>query len=174
MKCPFCGFKNLAGTDDCEKCGEDLTAYDGVHPHDRLEKSMDTDSLEAFLISPPILVNPDTPVQDVIKQLATQNRCVLVMEGEHLVGIVTERDVLFKAMELKKDFKKIPVSQIMTRNPVTLGPTDKIAFAVNKMAVGGYRHIPIMEGERPRGVISVRDIVSYLAEMFPGALSLHR
>src|SRR5262245_58066810 len=103
MKCPFCGAKNLAGADDCEKCGEDLTAFDGVHPHDRLEKSMDLDTLAEFRLSPPILVPLDTPLQEIAERLAKENRCVLVMEKERLVGIVTERDLLFKATGLKKD-----------------------------------------------------------------------
>jgi Predicted signal-transduction protein containing cAMP-binding and CBS domains len=174
MKCPFCGFKNLEGDDNCEKCGEDLAALDGVHPHDRLEKSMDRDSLRVFKLSPPILVAPDTPLQTVVEKLAQENRCVLVMERERLVGIVTERDVLFKTAELKKDLSKIPVSQIMTRDPVTLAPSDRIAYAVNKMSIGGYRHIPLVENGRPLGVVNVRDIVAYLAEMFPGLTGIHR
>lgn len=167
MKCPFCGYKNLEGIDDCEKCGEDLTGFDGVHPHDRLEKSMDVDALSQFHLSAPQLVAPETPVQEVVEKLARENRCVLVMNENKLVGIVTERDVLFKVAGVKKDLKKIPVSEVMTPNPETLGPSDRIAFAVNKMSIGGFRHIPIVKDGRPLGVVSVRDIVAYLAQMFP-------
>jgi CBS domain-containing protein len=173
MKCPFCGYKNLPGTDNCEKCNEDLSALDGVHPHNRLEKSIMKDSLEEFKMSPPIFVDPQTPLQEVVEKLARENRCVLVMDGNHLVGIVTERDILFKAMEKKKDFSKIPVTEIMTPNPETLVSSDKIAYALNKMAIGGYRHIPIMEEGKPKGVVSARDIISYLGEMFPGLVGIH-
>jgi len=52
----------------------------------------------------------------------------------------------------------------MTPEPVTLELNDKIAFALHKMHVGGYRHLPIMDGGKLVGVISIRDILSYVTE----------
>jgi CBS domain-containing protein len=52
----------------------------------------------------------------------------------------------------------------MTANPVTLEANDKIAFALQKMDVGGYRHIPILFNGKLAGVISIRDILRYLTE----------
>ena len=60
-----------------------------------------------------------------------------------------------------------PDGPVMTRNPETLEPDNSIAFALNKMSVGGYRHIPIVEGDKPIGVLSVRDVVDFLVDLFP-------
>jgi len=167
MKCPFCGYANIQGEAECDKCGEDLTSFDGVKRPDRLEKSLTKDPISTLNTSDFARVTPDTPVKQVAEQLALSNRAILVMEGETLVAIVTERDVLFKFIGHHKSLEKTPVSEIMTRNPETLHPTDKLAVALNKMSIGGFRHIPICDQGVPKGVLGARDILSYLAEMFP-------
>ncbi|MCE9623884.1 MAG: CBS domain-containing protein [Deltaproteobacteria bacterium] len=173
MKCPFCGSENIAGSDDCDDCGEDLTAFDGVRPSTRLEKSIAKDALSTLPGSAPICLGPDTKLRAVADQLALENRSVLIVDAGKLVGIVTERDLLFKVMGKVQDWETIPVSQIMTRNPDTLEFGDKIAYALHKMALGGFRHIPILHEGRPERVVSVRDILEYLAEMFPNAVGIH-
>jgi len=174
MKCPFCGYENIAGSDDCEDCGEDLTAFDGVRPTTRLEKSLVKDDLSKLPSSLPAMVSLDTPLREVAEHLATHNRNVLVMDGDKLAGIVTERDMLFKVLGSGKDWEQTPVSQIMTPNPDTLQFSDKIAYALHKMALGGFRHIPIVSGSRAERVVSVRDVLEYLAEMFPNAVGIHQ
>ena len=173
MKCPFCNHENIAGTDDCEACGEDLTAFDGVRPSGRLEKSIVKDDLRRLPSSAPILVSQDSTLRDVVRHLAGENRSVLVMDGERLSGIVTERDILFKVMNAGPHWESLPVSQIMTADPETLEYDDKIAYALHKMSLGGFRHIPILAGGRPERMVSVRDILEYLAEMFPDAVGIH-
>jgi CBS domain-containing protein len=55
----------------------------------------------------------------------------------------------------------------MTANLETLGPGDDIRFAINKMAVGGFRHVPIVDGDgKPVGVIRVRDVIDHMAKVF--------
>ncbi len=167
MKCPFCGFNNLAGEDLCEHCGESLTNFEGARPRDRLEKSIVKDAIEKIETPGMATVAPNASVKEVVEQLARHNRCILVTEGDQLVGIVTERDVLFKFMGSAKNAETTPVSQIMTAKPETLEPSDKIALALNKMTIGGFRHIPITRQGVPQGVVSVRDVIGYLADMFP-------
>lgn len=174
MKCPFCNHENIAGSDACEDCGEDLTAFDGVRPSGRLEKSLVKDNLRTLPSKAPALVAPDTPLKDVVDHLGPENRCVLVMDGEKLVGIVTERDLLFKVMNSGPGWEVLPVSRIMTPDPESLEYEDKIAYALHKMSLGGFRHIPILAGGRPERVVSVRDILEYLAEMFPDAVGIHQ
>lgn len=67
----------------------------------------------------------------------------------------------------RADSHTVPVKSVMTPNPETLEPEDSIAFALNKMSVGGYRHIPIVDGAKPVGVLSVRDVVDFLVDLFP-------
>jgi CBS domain-containing protein len=170
MKCPFCGYKNISGVDSCESCGEDLTAFDGIRPQDSFERSLVKDTVGPIAKCDPLIVSPSTPIKEVAQELNRDNRCGLIVEREKLVGIVTIRDILQKALLKDMDLSKTPVAEIMTPNPETLNPEDKIALALNKMAIGGYRHIPIIRGKNNYGVISVRDIIGYLAEMFPDAL----
>lgn len=95
--------------------------------------------------------------------------CVLVTEGDRLVGIITERDILRKVVgQLDLDS---PVERIMTTNPETVGMDDGIAYVLNKMHVGGYRHIPVLDRQgRPVGVVSMRDFVKFIVSLFPAAV----
>lgn len=93
---------------------------------------------------------------------------ILVTEGERLVGIFTERDVLRKIAGHGLDFNQIFIGDYMTRDPETLGAGSKVAYALNMMVVGGFRHVPLVDKEhRPVGMISVRDIVEFIVELFP-------
>jgi CBS domain-containing protein len=94
--------------------------------------------------------------------------CLLVEDGGKLIGIFTERDILTKLVGTGYDPGKVSVDGVMTRNPETLTPEDPIAFALQLMSVGGFRHVPLVDSEgRPVGILSVKDIVDYLAEHFP-------
>jgi CBS domain-containing protein len=94
--------------------------------------------------------------------------CVLVEQGGKLVGIFTERDILTKLVGTGYDPAKVLVDGVMTRDPETLTLDDPIAFAMQLMNVGGFRHVPLVDDERrPVGILSVKDIVDYLVEHFP-------
>ena len=115
----------------------------------------------------PILISPQASVADAVKSMNDHHTgCVLVGVDGQLVGIFTERDVLTKDF-FRVDSHTVAVETVMTREPETLEPSNSIAFALNKMSVGGYRHIPIVEDGRPVGVLSVRDVVDFLVELFP-------
>ena len=87
--------------------------------------------------------------------------CVLVVDGGRLVGIFTDRDAVLKVAG--RPVGPRPIAELMTRDPVVLRHDDTIAVAINKMAVGGFRHIPIVENGRPTGVVTARDVFSHLA-----------
>jgi CBS domain-containing protein len=82
---------------------------------------------------------------------------ILVLDGDRLAGILTERDVL-RAVGTGFD-PDAPVSDWMTRNPETISPDDTIDDALGLMNHGGFRHLPVTEDDRLVGIISVRDLL---------------
>jgi len=85
-----------------------------------------------------------------------------VVEGSRLVGIFTDRDAVLKVAGQPRGPR--PISSVMTHDPVVLRHNETIAVALNKMAVGGFRHIPIVEDGRPTGIVAARDLFRHLVE----------
>lgn len=83
----------------------------------------------------------------------------VVMQGSWLAGILTERDVL-RAAASGADLTKSPVSEWMTRNPITATPDTTIGEAANVMLANGFRHLPVVEGRELEGVVSIRDVLA--------------
>jgi CBS domain-containing protein len=82
-----------------------------------------------------------------------------------LVGIFSERDLLLKVAGLEADHANRPVKDYMTTRPETVRETDSLAFALHKMDVGGYRHLPVLRGGRLVGMISVRDLLRHITRL---------
>lgn len=94
--------------------------------------------------------------------------CVLVVDQDRLVGVFTERDVLTKVAARDINIDHLPVAELMTSDPEFLSADNELVYALNQMSVGGYRHVPLIDdGGRPSGVVSMRDIIDYLASLFP-------
>ncbi|MFN9103336.1 MAG: CBS domain-containing protein [Betaproteobacteria bacterium] len=94
-------------------------------------------------------------------QLMRDNRvrAVLVVDDDKLVGIVTQGDCAIKVLLPGKDAKATVVSEVMTRDPMTVRPADPLEACMGLMANRGFRHLPVLEGSRVVGVISVGDVV---------------
>jgi CBS domain-containing protein len=93
---------------------------------------------------------------------------VLITKDKKLAGIFTERDVLNKVVGKLPDYENRPLSEVMTEDPVALREDDMIAYALNNMHVGGYRHVPIVnEKEEPVSIVSVKDVVAFVLDQFP-------
>jgi CBS domain-containing protein len=92
--------------------------------------------------------------------------CVLVEVAHRLVGIFTERDVLKKIVGSAVDLDRTTVERVMTHDPECLSPDARAAYALNKMSVGGFRHIPLVDDAgRPVGVVSMRNVLDYIADL---------
>jgi CBS domain-containing protein len=165
--CPACGGENLDGADVCDQCQLPLTDMSMPQASTAVERGLLKDRIEILRPRPPLTVGPNTPVGEVLKQMVDQRMgCAAVIdENRRLLGIFTERDAL---MRLNVDAARMatkPVSSVMTANPATLRARDKIAYALHRMNVGGFRHVPILDDDqRLVGVISVRGILRYLTE----------
>lgn len=88
----------------------------------------------------------------------------VVIESEKVAGIVTERDML-RAIAEDGDIDALTVSDVMTRNVVSGSPGWDLIKAVETMAEGGFRHLLVMEMDEPVGIVSLRDLMRWLAEM---------
>jgi CBS domain-containing protein len=163
MICPVCGFENLTGAEVCDNCGADLAGGGVPQPTLSFHGRLLGEHLDDLGAPPPLTVGPDTPVDVVIATMqAAEADCVLVTVDARLVGIFTDRDAVVKAAGTRLDAFRI--RDFMTPDPVVLRSDDPIAIAIHKMAVGGFRHIPIVEDGRPTGVVTARDVFHHLAE----------
>ena len=90
---------------------------------------------------------------------------------DSLVGIFTERDVLTRVVGHTLDPRRTPLGAVMTRDPEALSPRDRVAYALNRMSVAGYRTIPLIDADkRPIGVATVTDFIRWLVDLFPEAV----
>ena len=91
---------------------------------------------------------------------------VLVVDDDGtLAGIFSERDLLMRVPDEVARSGDEPLAEFMTPNPETVRPDDTLAFALHKMDVGGYRHLPVVAEGKPVGVISVRDMLRHITRM---------
>ena len=120
-------------------------------------------------LKPAVSVVPTASVRAAIDAM-NEGRvgCVLVVEGGRLVGVFTERDVLTRVAALGLNSDGTRVAEVMTPDPECLTLDDGIAYALNMMSVGGFRHIPLVDADRrPTGVVAMRNIVDYIVDLFP-------
>jgi CBS domain-containing protein len=133
-----------------------------------LDSSTFRKPIKHLRVRKPLQVSKDTKIADAVRLMNEKGLgCVLVTEQEKLIGIFTERDVLKKVMGTM-DASVATVGDAMTLNPECFQPDDSIAFVLNAMHVGGYRHVPIVDqNKRPLAVVSVKDIVAFILDNFP-------
>jgi CBS domain-containing protein len=101
----------------------------------------------------------DMVVEALRKMRDKRVRSVLVIDDDVLVGIVTQGDCAIKVLLPGLDAKQTRVSQVMTGNPVTIKPDDPLEGCRAMMATRGFRHLPVLDGGKVVGVISIGDVV---------------
>ena len=118
----------------------------------------------------PTTVQVGTSVSDVIDIMQVEGfGCILIIDSEQrLVGILTDRDLLVNVCGKRLDPTTVNVEDIMTAKPESLRASDPIAFALNLMHIGHFRHVPLCiwdeeQQEFPIGIISTRDILDHVA-----------
>src|SRR5215208_6090237 len=99
-------------------------------------------------------------VVEALRQMRENRvRSVLVIDDDVLVGIVTQGDCAIKVLLPGLDAKQTPVGQVMTGNPVTVKPDDRLEGCMTMMAARGFRHLPVLDAGKVVGVISIGDVV---------------
>lgn len=117
---------------------------------------------EKYLAAP-----PETSVSEAARLMADRNAgAVLVVDNDHLVGIFTERDVVFRVIAKDLDPAATRLQTVMTPSPLTLGPARTYGHALLLMQENGFRHVPVVENGRPIGIISSRNAMDPDLEEF--------
>ena len=166
MRCPACGYDNLIGSDVCDNCGADLAGRDVPEAPTSFRGPLLGEHLDELMqelnVGEPDVLDASSDVDQAVQVMHTKGSdCVLVVDAGRLVGIFTDRDAVLKVAGRPVTARAI--ADYMTRDPVVLRHDDTIAVAINKMAVGGFRHIPIVEDGVPTGVVTARDVFRHLA-----------
>jgi CBS domain-containing protein len=108
-------------------------------------------------------VRPDNSVFEVVQQFIAHNiGAVLVMDGAEFVGIVSERDVARNVVLEVKTERETAVTEIMTRNVVTVGPDATVEDCMALMTDKRVRHLPVVADARVIGIVSIGDLVNAL------------
>jgi CBS domain-containing protein len=164
MRCPDCSHTNIAGAETCEACHAPLGAPLGPQPHQGLSRRILSGSLHDLSPRKSVSVRPDSSVSDAVRLMRKNGTgCVLVDSegGGAVAGILTERDILLRVAGLK-DPTQVKVREIMHPDPLCLKHDEPVSHAFHHMSVGRYRHIPVHLADGSLGLISARDLLSYL------------
>ena len=113
---------------------------------------------------------PETSVAEAARRMKDNKvGAILVLEDDRLVGIFTERDALFRVVAGGRDPAAVLLREVMTREPQTVSADETFGYALLVMYERGFRHLPVVEGDWPIGVVSARhaldpDLEEFAAE----------
>jgi CBS domain-containing protein len=117
---------------------------------------------EKFLVAA-----PDTTARAAARMMQAQRTsAVLVVDGGRLVGIFTERDAVFRVMAQGADPDKTVLAEVMTPDPKCVAPDESFGYALMLMHENGFRHVPVLEGGTPIGIVSARNALDPELEEF--------
>jgi CBS domain-containing protein len=164
MICPNCCYDNVPGDETCKHCAMDMTQHDRPMAQNRLERILMEEQVSALKPRMAVVSCLNATVgQALDKMLQANLGALLVIDAEgKLCGIFSERDLLTRVTGIYESWENVPICDVMTRDPETVALTDTLALALQKMDVGGYRHLPVVDAGKPVGVISVRDMMKHL------------
>ncbi|MER3395784.1 MAG: hypothetical protein C4318_02930 [Acidimicrobiia bacterium] len=114
------------------------------------------------------LISDSDSVAEAASKLANLGTgCVLVESKGKLRGIFTERDFLVRVVAEARDPNAVAVREVMTEDPECVEEWASVAYAINRMAIGGYRNIPVVTKDgKPLGVLTIFDVIDFLMDVF--------
>jgi CBS domain-containing protein len=119
----------------------------------------------------PRAVTPQTSLSDVAELMETDDvGAVPIVDGDRLVGIVTDRDIVVRAIAKGKDPRGMPAAEVSSRDLVTVNPDDDLSDALKLMAQYQVRRLAVTEGERLVGVVSQADVALHAKDKEAGQL----
>jgi FOG: CBS domain len=158
--------------DDFHLMSEDEEWYEGLESDDEESEMSEAvkiqDPISSLGLQPPLVVELGTNMKNALNSLQQEKQnCLLITDNNKLKGILTERDILLKVTGKGFDLDLVTVDEFMTEDPEYLSSEDPLAYALNKMHIGGFRHVPIVNDlMKPVGLISISNIISTIADYF--------
>jgi CBS domain-containing protein len=118
-----------------------------------------TQSIREVMAKDPVTLPPDSSVLDAARCMRDSDiGDVIIVDSDRVTGILTDRDVIVRAIAEEKDPATTKVSEVASMNPVTLSPDDSIDEAVNLMRQHNIRRLPVVENGRPVGILTIGDL----------------
>ena len=157
---------------ECYTGGDEITHTASVRSSQprfqRQPNELLSDKIRTLDLPRPLSVASGTSVRQVIQTVQRRSAgCVLVVEDDRVVGIMTERDVLMKVVARDVDYDD-PVDNFMTKDPFTLTPDATIGEAITLMDRESFRNVPIVDNDgKAIAIFRIQDVVNFLAESFP-------
>lgn len=110
-------------------------------------------------------VGPDTSVTECVRTMTSEKiGAMIVMDGERLIGIFTERDALNKVLAAGLDPVRTKISEVMTKDPYCIPPTTTVGEAMALITKQRFRHLPIVENDKVLTVISSGDLTHWMVK----------
>lgn len=114
-----------------------------------------------------VVAVPGTSVADAAGlMLARSVAALLVVDADTLLGIFTEHDIATRVVALGRDPQAVEIGEVMTREPLTVGPDSTLGHALLVMHENAIRHLPVLENGKPVGIVCARDALDPALEDF--------
>ncbi|MEP6604043.1 MAG: CBS domain-containing protein [Spartobacteria bacterium] len=117
-------------------------------------------------------ISPDAAVYEAVEMMAGKNvGALLVMEAGKLVGLISERDYTRKVMLRGKRSRETKVAEIMSDNPIVIAPNEPVDECLRIMTDKRCRHLPVVDGDKVIGIISIGDLVKHVISCQSAAIA---
>lgn len=117
-------------------------------------------------------ISPDAAVYEAVEMMAEKNvGALLVMEAGKLVGLISERDYTRKVMLRGKRSRETKVAEIMSDNPIVIAPNEPVDECLRIMTDKRCRHLPVVDGDKVIGIISIGDLVKHVISCQSAAIA---
>jgi CBS domain-containing protein len=126
-------------------------------------------SVREIMSSNPTTVGPDASVVEAARSMASEDVGSLpVVEGDRLVGVLTDRDIAVRVVAEGKDPSSTSVADVASKDPVTVEPGQDLDGALNEMARSQVRRLPVVDGGRLVGIVAQADVARELSDAKTG------
>lgn len=125
-----------------------------------MDKSIALSTLSEIMTKDLVMVHEDELICVAVNRMAAKNVGIIIVTDteNRITGVFSERDLLMRVNAFGRDISTVPVSAVMTKNPILLQHTDTVARAFVVMQGKNFRHIPIMDDQKVVGIVSLKDL----------------